>query len=294
MNRKSLAFAWVLIASVAMVAAVPVRACAQQVDSLRSRYLIPLPTTLPVVAASGRAAPGSSSSTPTAFGPSWGDAFIGFGYQAATRGLIKSGSAGRSDEDGAAVIGIGLGDARNALGIEISYTSYSTIRSGFGNVGAISTKLHRALPGSAGMALGFENAINVNGAGDHGLTIYGVASKVWKLSRQPTFSTVTTSVGVGSGRFRRLEDIRNGKRTAVNVFGSIGLQLLPPLSVIADWTGQSLTLGSSIVPLRAIPLIITPAVTDVAGDHVGDPRFILGVGLGIDTHLPSIFHGPSS
>ena len=65
-----------------------------------------------------------------------------------------------------------------------------------------------------------------------------------------------------------------------NVFGSVGLRVVEPVSVIADWTGQDLTLGTSIAPFRNFPLVITPAVADVTGNAGDGARFILGVGFG--------------
>ncbi len=65
---------------------------------------------------------------------------------------------------------------------------------------------------------------------------------------------------------------------SVNVFGSVGLRVAETVSLIADWTGQDLTIGASIAPFRNLPLVITPAVADIT-DNAGDgARFILGVG----------------
>ncbi len=87
------------------------------------------------------------------------------------------------------------------------------------------------------------------------------------------------SVGLGGGRFRSEHDVQKGI-DSVNVFGSVGLRLAEPLSLIADWTGQDLTIGTSIAPFRNIPIVITPAVADVTGNAGDGARFILGVGFG--------------
>jgi hypothetical protein len=60
----------------------------------------------------------------------------------------------------------------------------------------------------------------------------------------------------------------------------VGVRLAEPISFIADWTGQDLTIGTSIAPLRRIPVVITPAVADVTGNAGDGARFILGIGLG--------------
>ena len=61
----------------------------------------------------------------------------------------------------------------------------------------------------------------------------------------------------------------------------MGLRAIDRVSLIADWTGQDLNLGASIVPFRNLPLVITPAVADVTGNAGDGARFILGVGYAI-------------
>jgi hypothetical protein len=75
----------------------------------------------------------------------------------------------------------------------------------------------------------------------------------------------------------------------VNVFGSVAVRVVEPVSLIADWNGQTLSLGVSIKPFLDIPLVITPGLTDIVGDNTNGTgfnglnglRFTLGVGYGI-------------
>ena len=62
---------------------------AQDVEGLRGRFTIPIgaATRAPIL----RGVPGATSTTPLAFGASWGDAFIGAGYQGSTRGVARPG-----------------------------------------------------------------------------------------------------------------------------------------------------------------------------------------------------------
>ena len=64
------------------------------------------------------------------------------------------------------------------------------------------------------------------------------------------------------------------------MFGSVALRVAQPISLIADWTGQDLTIGTSIAPFRNIPFVITPAVSDITGNAGDGARFILGFGFG--------------
>ncbi|MBO1349159.1 MAG: hypothetical protein EBE86_018005 [Hormoscilla sp. GUM202] len=55
---------------------------------------------------------------------------------------------------------------------------------------------------------------------------------------------------------------------------------MPQMHAIAEWTGQDLTVGISVVPFQNLPLVITPAVTDITGNAGDGSRFILGIGYG--------------
>jgi hypothetical protein len=215
--------------------------------------------------------PGSSVTSPTAFGAEFGDVFAGFSYQSRTRYTNR--------DDGGVVFGFGLGE-RQKVALEVAVSSYSTFRQGFFNNGGVSFKLHHSFSNSMAIAVGVENAI-IFGSPDAQSSVYGVVSKIFPLKDDPTkpFSSVTMSLGLGGGRFRSEQDIEQG-RDSVNVFGSVGLRVLEPISLIADWTGQDLTVGASIAPFRNFPMVITPAVADITGNAGDGARFILGVGFG--------------
>ena len=81
----------------------------------------------------------------------------------------------------------------------------------------------------------------------------------------------------GGGQFRSESDIDN-EIESVGVFGSVALKIIQPLSLITEWSGQDLTIGTSIVPFRNIPLAIVPAITDITGSAGDGTRFIFGIG----------------
>lgn len=239
-------------------------------EVLRQRFRLREPATLQVSTLGAVSTPGSSSGSPTAFGASWGRGFLGVGFQERTRYT--------NDADGSISLGIGLGDARKAVGVEVTAGVYSLLGDDAFERGGISFKAHRVLPENFAVAVGVENAI-IWGDTDAGSSLYGVVSKIFQLRENPRepFSQLTASVGIGGGRFRSEDDIINDE-DSIGVFGSIGLRVAEPVSLIADWTGQDLTIGASIVPFRNVPLVITPAIADIT-DNAGDgARFILGVG----------------
>jgi hypothetical protein len=250
---------------------------AQNVDSVRKSYQLPGPTigqNRPTI----RATPGSSVQSPTAYGPDWGEGYLGAGFQSRMRYVQD---LPRSKQmDGAVMASFGLGDARKYLGLEAAITSFSTVRSGFGNHSSVSFKIHRLLPNHFAIAAGWEDAIRTHGT-DGGTSGYGVVSTDYKR--------LTLSAGVGGGRFKTETAIADDRKT-VNAFGSAGFQIASPISLIADWAGQDLGLGASIVPLKRIPLYIEPGFVDVTGSAGDGARFVLGVALGFSYHqLDSIF-----
>ncbi|HVZ76899.1 MAG TPA: hypothetical protein VG818_02850 [Gemmatimonadaceae bacterium] len=274
-----------------MLAALFNPAGAQNLDSLKKAYTLPeLPAGAELLAANAaHSAPGSSSGSPSAFGAGWGQAFVGASYQNRERG--------KDIQDGAGVVGFGLGDPINAVGLEVAVTSYSTVRSGFGNHGAVSFKAHRMLPDQWGIAVGFENALTW-GTNDGGNSWYGVVSKVQDLTDDPSglFGSVTLNAGIGNGRFRDFHNttlsdgtvVLGAPRSNVGFFASGGLRLHPTTSLVADWGGQDLTLGLSIAPFASLPLVFTPALADVTERANNVARFILGVGLGFQ--IPTLSH----
>ncbi len=254
----------------------PGTAWPQAPDSLRARYRLPQLPTFEVPARGAEVAPGISIGTPSAFGASWGDGVVGFGFQARTRLA--------DHPDGVGAVALGLGDSRRAAGLELALTSYGTLRSCCR--GGLSLKAHRALPRDAAVALGWENGVvwgrlspHASVATDAGTSVYAVASQVIHLrpGRADAFRTLTLTAGIGNGRFRRERDIIAG-RERLNLFGSGALRVLESASVVADWTGQDLVAGVSLVPIRGRPLIVMPGFADLTTS----PRFILGGALGFD------------
>jgi hypothetical protein len=226
------------------------------------------------------AVPAASISSPTAFGAEMGQGFVGFAYQARTRFTHLS--------DGAAVVAAGIGDRQRAVALELALTTYSTLHGGPFETGGVSFKLHRAVGEHTGVAVGVENALDWGGS-DAGRSPYAVATHVVELrpdAAQP-FSAVTATLGVGAGRFRSENDVAADHAT-VNVFGALGVQVIEPVSVSADWNGQDLFTGVSVSPSRHLPLVLNAGLADVTGTAGDGVRFIFSAGLGF-RWLPPFF-----
>jgi hypothetical protein len=241
------------------------------VDSLRQQLRIPLTAVrsgLPTALTRGQ--PSSVINTPTAYGQQWGTVFGGVGYQERIR----------YDDwnDGVASVGVGLGNASRYAGLDVTVNILDTYTE-FAQDRSLSLKLHRRLPYRTAIAVGHENIWHTDGT-DGGSSRYVVVSKVVLLRDRPTsaLGSVVLNLGLGTDRFLPETKFARGEGGA-NVFGSVGVRVLPPVNVVADWTGQDLALGLSVAPVRTWPLVITPALVDVTGRAGDGARFAVGAGL---------------
>jgi hypothetical protein len=217
------------------------------------------------------ASPALSIYIPTGFGADNNTGFIGATFQQRTRYSNVS--------DGGAVIGVGLGDAQKAVGVELSYTAASFGRSRDFGGGGFNAKVHRQLGDGLAVAAGWNGFANLGGRNDFENSVYGVVSKVFRTRDDinSPFSRVAVTAGVGNGQFRT-EDAVAKDSGGIGVFGNVAVRVARPVSLIAEWSGQDLGVGLSLAPFKNIPLVITPAVRDLVGAGDG-PRFVLGTGL---------------
>jgi hypothetical protein len=246
-----------------------------------------------------KASPGITMAVPSGFGADRGKAFFGVGVQ---RTRV-------STYDGAAGIGMGFGDSRKGIGVQISYTSAS-ISPGklfpglsgipasdrpFGS-GGFNVKIHRQFSGGFAVAVGADSVLNigprapgVSGSIVNGTvqnesqgTYYVVATKLFQLKPDATesFSRLAVTFGAGIGRFQPTQTLIDGKKV-ITPFASVALKISPAASVVAEWTGQDFGVGLSWVPFRNLPFVISPGIRDIFGPDATKPRFILGFGMSL-------------
>jgi hypothetical protein len=149
------------------VAGAPARPAGAQGDSvsveaLRAQWRVALPPGSPRAPVQPRVLPAMNASTPSAFGPEWGEGYVGAGYQHRTR--PQPGSRTLGNEDGVVVAGVGFGRSR-LVALEVEYASFSTFRSGFFNVGALSFKAFHRFDAGWVVAAGGERAVIVGREG---------------------------------------------------------------------------------------------------------------------------------
>jgi hypothetical protein len=206
------------------------------------------------------ASPASSAGTPSAYGASSREAFIGGGISIP---LEK----GRDRVDGSLSAGFGLGDPVKDVGVEVSANISSVSPDDFADSGSLGLKLHRYLGDSTAVAVGWSNALRWGDATGAKNTIYGVVTKAFPL--QPNNANnklpLTVSVGLGSGSFRSKGAIE-ANENGVNLFGSLGLRVAPQVSLVSSWTGNRLNAGVSFVPFKKTPLVVNAVITDVTSN----------------------------
>ena len=218
---------------------------------------------------SATASPTATISIPSAHGQTWGKIGVGIGLQSRTRNTRTA--------DGGLGIGIGLGRPQTGVGVDVGVNILDLLGD-TARDGSISIKIHRQLPDNWAIAVGVNNIVEW-GNTDGGSSVYGVASKRFDLREDAAspFSRLYASVGIGGGQFRSETDVLEGN-DSVGVFGGVAVRVNGRVNAIAEWTGQDLTLGASVVPFPQIPLILNPAITDVTGTAGDGTRFILGIG----------------
>ena len=207
----------------------------------------------------------------SAFGANWGDLFIS--GSAATPGRQ------RDHIDGYLGFGFGLGDAYNLVGSTVSYNMQS-IRN-FGATNGIDVDLHRVVFSDAqtqiAMAVGVTNLIKVYSGGYSDRLTEGywgaITSYIFLRPDDPVNTLpLALTVGGASGQYN--------SQTDIGIFGGVGIQLAPQLGIGAAWTGVSLDLGMSYVPISTFPLTLTMEGIDLTNNTPGGPRFLLGINLG--------------
>jgi hypothetical protein len=215
--------------------------------------------------------PAITISNPSGYGADNFEGFVNFNYQTETRLT--------NEDDGSLGVGIGFGDAREAVGFQLSYTLASFGGSRDFGTGGFNAKLHRQFSDSWSAALGWEGFLTVGDDSDFEDSIYGTVTHIIRTRPDidDLFSRIALTAGAGNGRFRSEDDILDDDDT-LGVFGSVAFRVARPVSAIVEWTGQDLAMGLSIVPIRNVPWVITPAVRDIAGAGDG-ARFVIGTGI---------------
>ncbi|PAX51095.1 hypothetical protein CK510_26680 [Brunnivagina elsteri CCALA 953] len=222
------------------------------------------------------ASPASTAGTPSAYGASSRQAYIGGGLRFPL-------DSDRDRTDGSLSLGIGEGDAVKSLGIEFNL-NITSVGGGndfdFGDSGSLGFKLHKYFGKGTAVAFGWSNPIRWGDSSIGKPTVYGVVTQAFPLMAKNKLP-LTVSIGVGSGAFRSKGAILS-RDNSPNLFGSVGLQVIPQLSLVSSWTGNRLNVGVSVVPVKKFPFVINAIFSDITDNLNGGSGLTITAGSGFN------------
>ncbi|MBI5448314.1 MAG: hypothetical protein HY939_06285 [Gammaproteobacteria bacterium] len=215
--------------------------------------------------------PDDSVVAPTAFGANTGDIFAGLS--------LNSGNPASHHYSSTLVLGLGWGDARTvSLTTSLSLAALPTVF----QTGDLNFQLSHNFSPEASVAVGVQNAFPYGANAPFGQSYYVVGSRQFKLRPQaPHTLPLSVSLGVGNNSFGNA--ISTQYTSAVAPFLSLGLDITPNFTLIAEEVGCVYNLGASISPGHAFPFVINLVSTNVL--HYQGSYGSFAVTLAWGTHL---------
>ncbi len=219
---------------------------------------------------------GKSITTPVAWGAYNNVVFVGAGGTSPSPYSTKN--------DGAAVLGIGLGNPKENIGVQASIISID-----IDQWKEYSSALHlfRELDNADAIGVGVENVMLTDG-GDSGKSFYVVYSRGLQYDSMLNKDIKTTklhySIGAGTGRFgdKSPDDILSGKgRHGTYVFGNLAYEIADSFNIITDWNGLNLNAGvSKSFKIGNLPFAVTAGAADLTRNSGDGVRFVFAGGFG--------------
>lgn len=199
--------------------------------------------------------PSFSMGAPAGLVPSWGVVYGG-------AGMLTSAPAG-GGTDAAGSVGVGFGDAINAIGggVSLGIGSLDPRDGGAFNRGDLSVSFgHLFTQTLTGVAVGVNN-IGVwtkNSGTSYSPSYYAAVTQLLPNDIAP----VVLNAGVGNNSYAFEHATKQGN-DAIGVFASAAAYVLPQLALVADYTSGATSLGVSVVPVAKWPLTVNLGAYDV-------------------------------
>jgi hypothetical protein len=200
---------------------------------------------------------------PTAFVAEWGNYFVSssiYGYEDGNNNNALT-------TDGSVNVGVGMGNARRLVAIEVDFNleSLADQRNG----GSLDVRLGRELYTNNDFTMhigaGWLGAASYGNWPKPGGSPYGVLTGAWALRKNdPSFrQTLQINLGGGSGRFQRIDAVN---LVSDGLLVSAGIELTPNLGLSAGWVGKGINASLSYVPLREVPIYIALSGANLANN----------------------------
>lgn len=190
---------------------------------------------------------------PTAFTAEWGNYFVStssYAYEQWQRNDLFL--------DGCLNLGVGIGNPRTAIAVEVDYNleSFRGIPEG----GSVDFRVGRSIVNQsrfkAAVGAGLLRAVTYGELSKEPKSAYGVLTLAWPLRpNDASFrQTLQVNLGAGSGRFQRIDQ---GWLPSQGVVASLGVELAPNIGLSAGWVGRGVNATLSVVPARGVPLFVS-------------------------------------
>lgn len=205
------------------------------------------------------------SGVPSGFVAEWGDYYLAaavYAYENGIEGMSTDGWLG---------VGMGFGDSRRLLAVEIDLNLESL--ADFDHGGSLDVRLGRQLIRSDTFALqlgaGWLGIASYGTWPRQGGSKYGIITAAIPLRPQDSAfrQTLQVNLGGGDGRFQRLDAL---DLLSTGLLASIGVELTPNIGLSAGWAGRGLNSTLSVVPIRGAPLYLGVSCTNLTNvDETG-------------------------
>lgn len=209
--------------------------------------------------------PAISHANPIGYGNSSGQIDVGVIFETPNR----FGDA----EDGSIAASVGFGDPYKTIGVDATLTFYSLTGENESDpleTGSLSFEVSRNFSSDLAVSFGIENLIRFSpdNITPPQTNFYLVGTQRFQLREDPIspFGLAYVTAGIGDGRFSSVNDFEFDENGSFNLFGSVAVQIIPRVNGIAEWTGQDLNAGVSVVPFRELPLVVNLMAVDIFGN----------------------------
>lgn len=180
--------------------------------------------------------------------------------------------SGTTSDDGNISGGFAFGNARKYVGVSVGILVDAVgVDQHFDKNGSWSLRINRYLGQSTALAIGGTmggwGAMHNQSHGYYLAMTHGFDTKI----------PVTVNFGVGTGGYYSIAQSQTGSDSLkkIGAFGGVGVSLFKNSSVIADYTGQQLSLGANYIFtfFKKLPIFISVAAVNV-GKHNGDNPYM--------------------